>query len=61
MCGTTEFIERGKYSKRKLSVDSDRAEGPPTHQSIFCGSAELSKRLIKSYVGTRVAFAVGVP
>ena len=61
MCGTREFIEQEKYSKMKLSVDSDRAEGPLTHWSIFCGSAELSKRLIKSYVGTRVAFVVGVP
>ena len=59
--GASEFIEQEKCTTLKMSVDSDWAKGLSTHQSISCCHAELNKRLIKSYVGTRVAFAVGVP
>ena len=58
---TREFIGQERRTVLKESADSDWARDPLMRKSISCYHTGFNKHPIESYVGTRVAFAVGVP
>ena len=56
----SEFVGQERRTMLKVSADSDWARDPLTRKSISRYRTEFNKHLIESYVGTRVALAVGV-